>query len=188
MPPYVGPSGWLGVTLDQGLDWQIISQRIFEAYTHVAPARLSVLQDQAVELEPPTESVDADVFDPFQKPEIAAVQVKINEFCLALPEVTPDQQFGTPCFRAGKKNFCTLHFYRGRLELSVWAGGEEQALRTADPRFRIPQYIGHRGWLNLDIHDRADIGEVEELILESYRRFAQKRMLKQVNQTHCRPK
>lgn len=188
VPPYVGPSGWLGVTLDQGLDWQVISQRIFEAYTHVAPARLRVLQDQAVELEPPTESVDADVFDPFQKPEIAAIQAKISEFCLALPEVTPDQQFGTPCFRAGKKNFCTLHFYRGRLELSVWAGGEEQALRTADPRYRIPQYIGHRGWLNLDIHDRADIGEVEELILESYRHFALKRMLKQMDQTYYQPK
>ena len=177
VPPYVGPSGWLGVTLDQGLDWQMISQRIFEAYTHVAPERVSVLQDRAPEIEPPTEGVDADVFDPFQKPEIAAIQAKISEFCLALPEVTPDQQFGTPCFRAGKKNFCTLHFYRGRLELSVWAGGEEQALCTADPRFRIPQYIGHRGWLNLDIHNSADIGEVEDFILESYRHFALKRML-----------
>ena len=53
---------------------------------------------------------DADVFGPFQKPEIAAIQAKISEFCLALPEVIPDQQFGTPCFRAGKKNsaLCTF--------------------------------------------------------------------------------
>lgn len=56
--------------------------------------------------------------------------------------------------------------------MSVWAGGEEQALRTADPPFQIPQYIGHRGWLNLDIGKRMDMEEVGELILTSYLHFA----------------
>jgi hypothetical protein len=51
-------------------------------------------------------------------------------------------------------------------------------MRTADPRYRIPQYIGHRGWLNLDIHAHADKEEVEALILNSYRHFALKRMIK----------
>ena len=74
----------------------------------------------------------------------------------------------------------TLHFYRGRLELSVWAGGEEQAMRTIDSRFRIAQYIGHRGWLNLDIHDNAYMEEIEELIIASYRHFALKRMLRKL--------
>ena len=55
-------------------------------------------------------------------------------------------------------------------------------------RLRIPQYIGLRGRLNLAIQDTANLNEVEELILESYRRFALKRMLKQMDQTHCRPK
>lgn len=183
IPPYVGPSGWLGVNLDQGLDWQIISQRIYEAYSHVAPERVGVLQGEALEIEPPIEGIDAEEFDPFQRPEIAAVRAMISDLCLALPEVTPDQQFGTPCFRAGKKNFCTLHFYRGRLELSIWAGGEEQALRTADPRYRIPQYIGHRGWLNLDIHSHQDMAEIEDLVLTSYRHFALKRMLKSLDET-----
>ena len=67
-------------------------------------------------------------------------------------------------------------------------GGEEQALRTADPRLRIPQYIGLRGRLNLATKDTADLDEVEELILESYGRFALKRMLEQMDRTHCRPK
>ena len=88
----------------------------------------------------------------------------------------------------GEEKFLHSALLSACLELSVWAGGEEQALRTADPRYRIPQYIGHRGWLNLDIHDRADIGEVEELILESYRHFALKRMLKQMDQTYYQPK
>jgi len=50
-------------------------------------------------------------------------------------------------------------------------------MRTIDHRYRIPQYIGNRGWLNLDIHEALDMTEVTELILGSYRHFALKRML-----------
>lgn len=178
VPPYVGPRGWLGLNLDRGLDWQIISQRIHEAYANIAPAKVLADQPEPVFIEAPSEGIDPAVFDPFQKPELATVQAQIAEYCLALPEARQDQQFGAPSFRAGKKTFCTLHFYQGKLELSVWTGGEEQALRTADPRYRIPQYIGHRGWLNLDIHQKADKEEVEALILTSYQHFALKRMLK----------
>ncbi len=97
------------------------------------------LQDEPLEIEPSIEGIDAEEFDPFQRPEIAAVRAMIGDLCLALPEVTPNRQFGAPCFRAGKKNFCTLHFCRDRLALSVWAGGQEQALRTADPQYRMLQ-------------------------------------------------
>ena len=85
-------------------------------------------------------------------------------------------------FRAGKKNFCTLHFYRDRLALSVWAGGQEQALRTEDPQYRMLQYIGRRGWLNLDIHIHQDMAEIEDLVLTSFRHFALKRMLKSLDE------
>ena len=114
IPPYVGPSGSLGVNLDQGLDWQIISQRIYEAYSYVAPERVGVLQVKTLEIEPPIEGIDAEEFDPFQRPEIAVVQAMISDLYLVLPDVAPGQQFSTPCFRAGKKNFCILHFYRSR--------------------------------------------------------------------------
>lgn len=178
VPPYVGPRGWLGLNLDKGLDWQIISQRIHEAYANVAPAKVLADQPEPVFIEPPSEGIDPAVFDPFQTPELAAVQALIADYCLALPETSQDQRFGAPSFRVGKKTFCTLHFYQGKLELSIWAGGEEQAMRTADPRYRIPQYTGHRGWLNLDIHGQIHKEEIEALILNSYRHFALKRMIK----------
>ena len=50
-------------------------------------------------------------------------------------------------------------------------------MRTADPRFQMPQYIGHRGCLTLDIGKRMDMGEIGELILTSYQHFALKRIL-----------
>ena len=86
VPPYVGPSGWLGLNIDNGLDWQIISQRIYEAYAHVATAKVLAQQPEPICIEPPTEGIDPAVFDPFEKPELAAVQAQIAEYCLALPE------------------------------------------------------------------------------------------------------
>ncbi len=37
VPPYVGPSGWVGVRLDGGLDWREVEARIAAAFAEVAP-------------------------------------------------------------------------------------------------------------------------------------------------------
>jgi hypothetical protein len=39
-PPYVGPSGWIGVRLDVRPDWDEIAGIIEDAYRHVAPVKL----------------------------------------------------------------------------------------------------------------------------------------------------
>jgi hypothetical protein len=39
VPPYVGPSGWLGVRLDRGPDWGRIRDLLEEGYRAVAPKR-----------------------------------------------------------------------------------------------------------------------------------------------------
>jgi hypothetical protein len=44
-PPYVGPSGWLGIRLDRDPDWEEIAGIIADAYRKVAPKRLSALLD-----------------------------------------------------------------------------------------------------------------------------------------------
>ena len=109
---------------------------------------------------------------------IADLVQQIAQWCLALPETSRDQQFGNPCFRAGKKNFCTVYISKSRLQLSTWAGSEAQASLTFDNRYQIPPYTGHNGWLNLDIEDGLMAGETEMLIEQSYRHFALQRMLK----------
>jgi hypothetical protein len=38
-PPYVGPSGWVGVRLDVGPDWDELAELIEESYRLVAPKR-----------------------------------------------------------------------------------------------------------------------------------------------------
>ncbi len=39
VPPYVGPSGWVGIRLDRDVDWQLISEVLEEGYRLVAPKR-----------------------------------------------------------------------------------------------------------------------------------------------------
>ncbi len=39
VPPYVGPSGWVGVRLDRGLDWEIVAGILETGYRMVAPTR-----------------------------------------------------------------------------------------------------------------------------------------------------
>jgi hypothetical protein len=39
-PPYVGPSGWLGVVLDTNPDWAMVQALVTDAYRHVARPKL----------------------------------------------------------------------------------------------------------------------------------------------------
>lgn len=40
VPPYVGPSGWIGVYLGRGTDWAELGELLTDAYRLVAPTRL----------------------------------------------------------------------------------------------------------------------------------------------------
>jgi hypothetical protein len=39
VPPYVGPSGWIGIRLDRGADWGVVASLLEEGYRQVAPKR-----------------------------------------------------------------------------------------------------------------------------------------------------
>ena len=39
-PPYVGPSGWVGVVLDTKPDWGMVASMVRDAFVHVATAKL----------------------------------------------------------------------------------------------------------------------------------------------------
>lgn len=54
---------------------------------------------------------------------------------------------------------------------------EMQTVLTADARFEIPPYMGHNGWIALDVTRSADWDEIRALAEQSYRHFAGKRML-----------
>ena len=182
VPPYVGPRGWLGVQLDKGNDWGTIAQRVREAYAHVAPRALKAALGDRIEVEPPTETIPPEEFDPLSAPHAREKLRRLRAFVSRLPETSEAKQFGTPAFKAGKKIFLVAYRHNQRMRLEFWVGAEMQATLSDDPRFVIPRYIGHRGWIDMDIEDRMDWNEVRELALGSYRHFALKRMLKALAQ------
>jgi predicted DNA-binding protein (MmcQ/YjbR family) len=177
VPPYVGPRGWLGVHLDKGISWKRVAKLVREAYEKVAPPALAAKVGKTIEIEPPTQTVSATQFDPLQSRRGQSVLKVMRRVCLALPETSEAKQFGSPVWRAGKKTFASAWSYRDKLRLAFWVGVERQAMLTADERYEIPPYMGHNGWIALDVTRHLDADEVHELALYSYRHFALKRML-----------
>lgn len=45
VPPYLGPSGWIGMRLDRDPDWQVVERLLEEGYRMVAPKRAVKLLD-----------------------------------------------------------------------------------------------------------------------------------------------
>jgi hypothetical protein len=39
IPPYVGPSGWVGIRVDRDVDWGIVEEILLQGYCCVAPKR-----------------------------------------------------------------------------------------------------------------------------------------------------
>jgi predicted DNA-binding protein (MmcQ/YjbR family) len=182
VPQYVGPRGWLGVQLDQGLDWPTVCEHVRDAYELVAPAALAKSVKSELHVRPPTRKFRPEEIDRFASKTARAVLKKMDAICKRLPETERSAKFGCPMWKAGAKTFASTHYYTGRLRLSFWVGSARQKQLTQDKRFRVSQYTGHSGWIDLDVEDEQDWNEIKELTLESYRHFALKRMLKELEE------
>lgn len=180
VPPYVGPRGWLGINLDKGISWKTVAKLVREAYEKAAPPALARSLGDTITIKPPTKTLDPDEFDPMQSKRAQEVLKSLREICFALPETSEDKQFGSPVWRAGKRVFAQAYCYRAdrKLNLGFWVGVDQQALLTRDKHFSIPAYMGHNGWIALDVTKDANWQEIRSLALFSYRHFAVGRMLK----------
>jgi hypothetical protein len=177
VPPYVGPRGWLGVNLDQGISWKRVATHVREAYEKVAPSTLAAKMGKTIEIAPPKAKLALEELDPMQAPPAQRVLKKLREICFALPEVSETKQFGIPVWCAGKRTFAQAYFHKKKLRFGFWVGVDRQGLLTNDRRYEIPPYMGHNGWIALDVSKDCRRDEIGALALESYRHFALKRML-----------
>lgn len=183
VPPYVGPRGWLGVNLDKGIAWKAVASLVRDAYARVAPAKLAKALPAAIDARPPATMLRPEDVDPMQSKQAREVLAKLRPLCLSFPETSEGTQFGSPVWRAGRKVFAQAWCHRGegRLKLGFWVGVDQQALLVRDPQFSIPPYMGHNGWIALDVTKRANWKEIRSLALFSYRHFALQRMLKRLD-------
>jgi predicted DNA-binding protein (MmcQ/YjbR family) len=181
VPPYVGPSGWLGVNLDTGLDWKRVAALVRTAYERVSPPKLVARIAKTPVVKPPDAKLKAEDMDRMAAPAAQRALAKLRAICRALPEASEGTQFGAPVFLAGKRSFAIAYDYGEGLRLGFWVGVEKQGLYTADPRFTIPKYMGHNGWIAFAPGTKPNWDEVADLARQSYRHFALKRMLKELD-------
>ena len=103
---------------------------------------------------------------------------RIKELCLALPEAV-EKPFGghsAPSFRVRDKLF-VMTSEDGTTMTCKAPPGVQQAVVTADPkRFFVPRYVGHKGWIGARLDVEQDWDEIAELIEDSYRMTAPKRL------------
>ena len=104
--------------------------------------------------------------------------LRIRSICLALPEAA-EQPFGghtAPSFRVCDKLFATISEDRTALTFKA-APGAQQALVGSEPeRFFVPAYVGHKGWVGARLDVTQDWEEIAELVEDSYRLIAPKRL------------
>ncbi len=109
---------------------------------------------------------------------------RVRKICVALPEVE-EKPFGgltAPAFRIRDKIF-VFCYGEGRPGINVkGAPGAQEALVASDPeRFFVPAYTGPKGWVGAYLDAEQDWDEIAELIEESYRLIAPKRLVAELD-------
>ena len=107
-----------------------------------------------------------------------AVLARIREICLGLPETSERLSHGAPTFFVrGKRAFLmVLSDHHGDGRFAVWcaaADGMQKPLVESDPeRFFVPPYVGHRGWLGVQLDRGLDWDELAGLFEDAYAEVA----------------
>jgi predicted DNA-binding protein (MmcQ/YjbR family) len=110
---------------------------------------------------------------------------RLRKICLLLPEAVEKPFAGhtAPGFRVRDKFFAMVSDHQG--QVAVWCKappGAQEILTGADPRcFFVPPYLGPKGWVGVRLDGSVDWNIVEDLILDSYRLTAPKRLAQQLD-------
>lgn len=110
---------------------------------------------------------------------------RLRRICLALPQATEVEAWGTSTFRCGKIfamfSHASDHQHSGG-RFGVWLkaapGNQELMVRDDPDRFFVPPYVGPSGWIGVRLDKDPPWAEIALLIEESWRLIAPKKLLK----------
>lgn len=103
---------------------------------------------------------------------------RIREICMSLPEVT-EKPFGghtAPSFRVRDKLFVMTSEDGLYLTFKAGPGVQKALVAEAPERFFVPKYVGAKGWIGARLDVDHDWEEMAELVEDSYRLIAPKRL------------
>ena len=109
---------------------------------------------------------------------------RLKKICLALPEAHEVEAWGEPTFRVKNKIFAMYaqannHHGGGRHAVWCKASPVNQGLmvQAAPDRFFVPPYVGPSGWVGVWLDGTVDWSELTDLVRDSYRMIAPKKLL-----------
>lgn len=104
---------------------------------------------------------------------------RLREICLALPEAE-EKPFGghtAPAFRIRDKMFVMLREDGTELWLKGAPGAQEALIAESPDVYFRPPYVGPKGWVGIRLDADLDWDELAELVEDSYRLIAPKRLV-----------
>jgi predicted DNA-binding protein (MmcQ/YjbR family) len=110
--------------------------------------------------------------------------VWLRDICLSLPEAV-EKPFGghtAPSFRVRDKLFVMTSEDGQTMMFKAGPGVQEALIAEAPERFFVPAYVGNKGWVGARLDIDQDWDEIAELIEDSYRLIAPKRLAALIEQ------
>ena len=117
----------------------------------------------------------------------ATVLAHVRDACMSLPEVSERPSHGSPAWFVRDKKTIAMFVdnHHGDGHLGIWCaappGVQEVLVETEPERFFRPPYVGHRGWIGVDLAVDPDWDEVREILVDAYRCVAPKTLLRQLD-------
>ena len=116
------------------------------------------------------------------------VLVRVRAIALALPGAQEKVSVGHPTFYTrkvfawyGMSHKVSGEWTANPQSVAVLLPEAERASLLDDPRVFVPGYIGPYGWLGLILDDDTDWAEIGELIEESFRGTAPRKLVAQLD-------
>lgn len=105
----------------------------------------------------------------------------LRRICLSYPQACEKETLGHPTFRVRDKIFVGVGLGEpidSDLSITVKSTAEErQALLAEGTPYYLPDYVGVHGWIGMKLADPVEWDVVSELIEESYRLVAPKKLV-----------
>jgi predicted DNA-binding protein (MmcQ/YjbR family) len=114
---------------------------------------------------------------------------RLRKLCLALPDAHEVEAWGEPTFRVRNKLFAMFaapNNHHGGGRPAVWCkaapGNQSIMVRASPGRFFVPPYVGPSGWVGIWLDRNPDWDEVADLLRDSYRLIAPKKLVAVLDQ------
>ena len=108
---------------------------------------------------------------------------RVRRICLELPEAAEKEAWHEPTWRVRNRvfaMFASSENHHGAGRDAVWLpapeGAQQMLTEVAPERFFVPPYVGPSGWIGVWLDGDVDWAELRELVADSYRLVAPKKL------------